>query len=208
MASLGEAAARARRNRVRPIPLDHPAVVEALAQIPAEYHARTWIAGSAACRFPEAWDKGGDLDMWICDLTQEELLVLCGRDPAARHLDIDPRTGQPYVLNSFMYLVRDRLHVLATAQSIEQVVLDFDIACHAAAVPAVEDEREMFVHPVYTRWSATILNTKNPTVTLERAIRFSVRYWDSLGELFYDPMARECAKSAFRWVEMEVGDGL
>ena len=52
------------KTEFRHIPLDHETIQLAKSLIPVERHGRTWVAGSAASRFP----FNGDVDIWITDV--------------------------------------------------------------------------------------------------------------------------------------------
>jgi hypothetical protein len=103
----------------------------------------------------------------------------------------------------------ERCHILATSQTIEEVLAGFDINLHAAAVPALDDGRESAWHPDYSRYVLRILGWRDPKQTLMRAFKFGERYGVHMAhDVFYDQKAVECAAEAFGWSQYEVGDGL
>ena len=176
------------------IPFDHPACQQVLALIPEKFHARCWIAGSAATRWPEAWEAGGDLDVWVCDLRHnesEQLRMLLHPEVmhAAVEEDIDYANGSLLVYN------QDRTHILLTSLSIGDVVDQFDIACHAAAVQVGGGGR-LYAHPLFSPHPTIIANPRNPKKSVERVFQFAARYqdWDALWD---DPTTRETVIDAF-----------
>lgn len=158
------------------IPFDYPHVRAAVALIPSKFHARCWIAGSAACRWPEAWDAGGDLDVWVVGLAANEefeLLTLLTVLP----LPMPGPDDVDYANGSLLAYTGDRTHILLTRQSIEEVVKHFDIACHAGAVAL---DGRTYRHPAYST-HPTILSNQDGRFaqkSLARAFKFAARYND------------------------------
>ena len=172
-----------------PIPLDHPAVQRVKDLIPVEYHTRTWIAGSAACRYPQAWDAGGDLDVWVCDVADREYDDLYKRlYTTERH---QPVYEDYAILSRLVYAV-DRVHILISTASIEAIVGEFDISCHAAAIRL--DGADVYQHPQFST-SPIVLSWKDPVRTMLRCFRFVTRYNDGLA--WHDSMTQQCAMEAF-----------
>lgn len=174
------------------IPLDHPAVEHARSIIPAELHAKTWIAGSAACRWPEAWDKGGDLDVWVCGLTGSPeynltYKALCTLTPLP-----EPSVDEEYATLAQLVYAQDRTHILISTSSIQEIVGEFDIVCHAAAVRL--DGVEQYQHPQFSP-HPVVLNWKDSTRTLIRCLKFVHRYND--GMAWHHAKTQACAIEAF-----------
>lgn len=180
------------------IPLDHPAVQRVREIIPARWHSQTWIAGSAAARWPEAWENGGDLDVWVCDVVGSS-----GRNQLMTHLrsleglperDEDAQYAGA-ATNSWMVYREERLHVLVSMSHIQDVMRNFDISCHAQAVAL---DGQVMAGDGY-REEVRILSWRDPARTLERALRFLKRYGqlDDV-EFWQDPKTLGCMLAAAR----------
>ena len=172
------------------IPLDHPMLIDILARIPAKFHSRMWVAGSAATRWPEAWEAGGDLDLWMCGIEWMDRDQLFSLFPA----NIIPRREQPdeeYNSTATMLIREPRLHVLMTDESIDNVLAAFDISTHCGAVNIVTGE-------VIDRSTQAVQITqwRDPRRTLQRALRFAHRYHDN--DIWNHPKTLECVQAAFK----------
>jgi hypothetical protein len=189
------------------IPQTHPAVQTLLRLVPEEFHPHTWIAGSAACRYPEAWDAGGDLDAWICaPLDADRRNRTWGRAHAAitdlGHLPDTP-ADEDYAGMSELLYAHDRIHILLTSCSIEEVLKHFDISCHAMASSL--DSETLMAAQGY-RPEVRILGWKDPARTLTRGCKFALRYNDHT--FWHDPATRDLAAMVFQLPDLAVEPGL
>ena len=172
------------------IPLDHPIIDRVKTLIPAEFHAQTWIAGSAAARWPEAFDKGGDVDVWVCGLRWRErgrLSELLGRVGLG---DDDLLYEHDELIGSSIQYSSDRLQVMLSEYAMSELLSNFDISCHTAAISLTGGG---VLAPALTS-NVRILNWHNPRRTLERGAKFSRRYRDH--SFWRDDRTIQCALAA------------
>src|SRR5581483_9057116 len=100
------------RPQVSPIPLDHPTLQRVRELIPPEHHRRSWVAGSAACRYP----LNGDVDVWVTGLR------LDGLDRLQTLFSVERQEGGFPVYedwtNSVMIYAAEGIHILTTSHFI------------------------------------------------------------------------------------------
>ena len=187
--------------RLRHIPLDHPKVVEALAHIPVGLHSRTYIAGSAAARWPEAWEAGGDVDMWVTQVNDEERERMVERHPPSTELDVLVSLATEievyaHAKISIMH-AGQRLHIMRSSETIETILGGFDVSCHAAAVNVVSGM--ILLAPGFdTRVRVIQWRPGSAHQTLWRALKFGQRYLDP--GVWTDARTQDCAREAFGMV--------
>lgn len=168
------------------IPLDHECVRRAMSIIPAAYHSRVWIAGSAASPLSTtAWEAGGDVDVWITGQRDagaiRTVVMAAGHVPDAPTYDTS-RFHIPYS--------HDRLQILMPygGEEIAEVVGEFDISCHAWARHILTDvELEA---PGATVAIVRVLRWHSAVGTAFRALKFMMRYHEFSG-LREDPKLAE-----------------
>lgn len=150
------------------IPLDDGNVAIARTLIPEALHDRTWIAGSAACRWPEAWLAGGDLDLWITQVhTLEHHQMIAKAFP-----DV-PETDEGYPDGSKLVYSANRIQILITNWTIQQTLAHFDLSCHQGAVKLDGTEVIPAMNPLVRFIQPS---PRDVFKTFTRGCRMAVRY--------------------------------
>ena len=107
------------------IPLDHPTVARIKELVPAEHHAQTWIAGSAATH----WEQNGDVDAWVVGLNWAQIVKLRGQLRWEAALTAETVPTEMYAAASTMCYASEGIHLLGTGwTSISDVIEQFDIS--------------------------------------------------------------------------------
>ena len=172
------------------IPLNAPIVAHLKDIVPLQYHAQSWIGGSAATN----WGQNGDVDVWVCVPQWPDIDTLGAMIAPLGHT---PHLGETehYIdtLGSVMLYSYDGLHILATRGTIQDVVAGYDISCHAAAINLITGQ--MHRHPQYTPLVRP-LDYVSTRKTLTRLLKFAARYNDQT--IWQDPTCQKLAIAAFR----------
>lgn len=186
------------------IPLDHPIVTQIKEIIPEQWHDLAYIAGSAAAMWPEAYDHGGDVDVWI--LAPDWKIY----GPLSNYFW--DKYGTPVVSDDHLYIGgdfdklynKDRIQIMGgTYQTIQHVVDGFDISCHASSVKLTDGA--VYTHPDYTP-AVRILKWRDPRRTLLRGGEFAFRYKDRY--FWTDAQTKNCAAAAVQDPSLRVSEGL
>jgi hypothetical protein len=184
-------------SQVRHIPLDDPIIARAKALIPEQHWTNSWVAGSAATRYPQ----NADVDVWVSveymrGSPQLDTIIPGGR----RFADLitnAPKVEDQEAMEMYMHLAwkaidEPGLQIMVTQQHIGDLLAKFDISCHVGAVNIVTGEQ--LFNTNYSN-QVKIVNFGNPIKTLARYFKFAERYKDWSRQS--DPKVAECAASAF-----------
>ena len=162
------------------IPLTHETIQRAKTIIPELYHANSWIAGSAAARYPQ----NEDVDVWICNVPYDIPL------PGIIPVELAPPHNEEY----FTYKAYDQngLQIMSTYDSIADLLGSFDISCHAVGRNILSGEEV-----IGTGYSPDlkVVHFQNPITTTTRYLKFAKRYNDYTH--VHSPKVQECAAKAF-----------
>lgn len=176
------------------IPLDDLKVARIGEIIPPEFHARTWIAGSAAAR----WPQNADVDAWVVGYPAPDIPAL-RRTPRNQMYHLHPQVSaettptEMYADGSQMFWSADGIHLLWTHhETIDALINAFDISCHAAAINIVSGD--VVLARNYDP-SVQILTWHDAAKTLMRGMRFAERYNDY--RFWYDANTVKCLRDAF-----------
>lgn len=170
-------------HEISHIPLDDALILRAKTLIPARFHDRMWVAGSAASNYP----MNGDVDVWVEAVDREiDPWNIIAENPRTRPTDPEDEDYQI----ALKIWTEPGLHIMAHHHTMERMLTGFDITCHSVAVN-VEDGRILFgpfYHP--SVGIANYCHTR-PELTMERYLRFAKRYhdWSNLDS----QVVRECA---------------
>ena len=198
-----------------PMPDDAPERDRIRSIIPAAFHAKSWIAGSAATR----WGQHGDVDVWITVDGWDEWSEMWDHFQNLGTILPTRQSDEQYSFMSNILYAQDGLQILMPSHhemGIESVVDTFDISCHAAAVPLQPGTAAPYIHTNYTPPPLVrVLQWANAPNTLRRLFKFSERYGDwswlkATEERDFDAVANvhagRLATAAFRLSAMPAED--
>lgn len=173
---------------ISPIPLDHPLLLRARALIPTPLWQTSWVAGSAATRFPQ----NKDVDVWVCNVPQgvsPDSVITGGRLFAS--VTQETHDGE-YDHLSWRAIDEDGLQIMVGHESIQEVLGRFDISCHAAALNLVTGE---VLRGLEYSDDLKVINFQIAITTITRYLRFAERYGDWTG--LTASITMRCAAAAF-----------
>lgn len=172
------------------IPLDDPIITRAMTLIPQEYWGNTWIAGSAATRYP----MNKDVDVWVCGVPGRvsiDKVVVGSRKLAELGTPINQDDNE-YDHIAFKAYDQDNLQIMVSHDNINDILSHFDISSHCAAVNLVTGVP--ILGPGYED-KLKVVNFTNAVNTISRYLRFAERYQDWWG--MEEEMTKRCAATAF-----------
>lgn len=160
------------RCEVAAIPLGHPTLDRVRSLVPPQHLLKCFVAGSAACRYPQ----NADVDVWVTRLRQPMWGEMLRHFEALGHTPSAEALEEYANVQALLVYSHDGLQILLATEDIVRVVANFDVTCHMAAMNVVTGK--VWKHPRYTE-EVRIHWMYDTRKTLQRVAKFAARYGDA-----------------------------